>query len=244
MAVSILVSAWLVGASGGIHCLAMCGGFLAATATRDAIAGEVVTLRPIATIARRELAYHSGRLATYAMLGAVFGAAGAALLDAALLLPLQRALYVGANLLLLLLGVSVAIGTPGIGLFQRAGARLFGALLPAVQPLLRHPGMSGRVTLGLIWGLVPCALVYSVLPLTLFAGGAWQGAAVMLAFGAGTLPNLTAATFVLRRSERALAKRGWRYTGAAIVVALAAAGIYRSLFMTGALAQGPFCLVD
>ena len=34
MAYSALISAWLVGALGGLHCLAMCGGFIAATAAR------------------------------------------------------------------------------------------------------------------------------------------------------------------------------------------------------------------
>jgi uncharacterized protein len=244
VALSLLISAWLVGLMGGIHCLAMCGGFLTAAIARDAAVPAAVPLLSAAAIARRELGYHAGRLATYALLGGAFGAAGTAALDVASLLPLQRVLYVVANLLLLAVGISVATGAPGIASLQRGGAKLFGALLPVLQPLLRRPGAAGRVAMGLAWGLVPCALVYSVLPLALFAGGTWQGAAVMLAFGAGTVPNLATAGFVLRRSERTFAKRGWRYAAAAVVVAFAATGIYRSLFVSGALAQGAFCLID
>jgi len=83
---------------------------------------------------------------------------------------------------------------------QRVDVSAFGTALPILRPLLHRPGPPGRITLGLVWGLVPCALVYSVFPLAFFAGGHWQGAAVMLAFGLGTLPNL-AATGLLRSRQ-------------------------------------------
>jgi hypothetical protein len=95
------------------------------------------------------------------------------------------------------------VPTPRAGWLQRAGAKAFGAALPIVQPLLLRPGAAGRIAFGLLWGFLPCGLVYSVLPLALFAGGAWQGGAVMLAFALGTLPNLMAAGAVLRRAKRA-----------------------------------------
>jgi sulfite exporter TauE/SafE len=190
MALSVVLSAWLVGALGGLHCLAMCGGFVAAVAARDSGAQPLL---PARRVVAAQLTYHAGRIATYTLLGVVFGAAGAAMLEATDLVPLQRAFYIAANVFLLLLGTSLAFGISGVAWLQRAGARAFGRLLPVVQPLLRRPGAAGRIALGLIWGLVPCALVYSVLPLALFAGGAWQGGVVMVAFGLGTLPNLLAA---------------------------------------------------
>lgn len=240
MALSLLISAWLVGALGGLHCLAMCGGLLAAVSIRD---GAPHSLVPARALAARQLWYHAGRVTTYAALGAAFGAAGALALNAIDLLPLQRALYLAANLFLLLLGAGLALGTPGVAWLQRAGAAGFGAVLPLVRPLLQHPGIPGRITLGLVWGLVPCALVYSVLPLALFAGGAWQGALVMLAFGLGTLPNLLAAGVLLARARKVLEGRGLRYAAAAVLIAFAVVGIWRVVYAPGALAQGPFCLV-
>ena len=79
--------------------------------------------------------------------------------------------------------------------------------------------------MGMLWGLTPCALVYSVLPLALLAGGALQGALVMLAFGIATLPNLVVAGYALnelsdairRKVEDALIAAG--KTGAQILVA-------------------------
>lgn len=242
MATAILISAWLAGAVGGLHCISMCGGFMAALATRDG-PGSAVPLLPVRTIAWQQLGYHAGRVTTYMLLGAVFGAAGTVVLNTALLAPLQQAMYVAANILLLLLGLSLVTGVGAGAFLQRVGASAFVAALPILRPVLRGRGLASRVTLGLVWGLVPCGLVYGVLPLALFAGGAWQGAAVMLAFGAGTLPNLLATDFVLRRVRPLLKNPAWRFGAAALVMTFAIAGFYRAMFDPGAAALGAFCLL-
>ena len=242
MGLSAVVSAWLAGLLGGVHCLAMCGGFMAAAAMRDR-GGTVAPLLPARSLARRQLAYHAGRIGAYVLLGAAFGAAGAAALRAAELIPVQRALYVVANGFLLLLALRlVTRSTPLAGL-ERAGATVFGVALPMLQPLLRHPGMAGRMALGIVWGFVPCALVYSTLPLALFAGGASEGALVMLAFGLGTLPNLVATQWLLARTARFRWNGAGRSAAAALVAAFGAFGMYRALYDPSALAQGPFCLI-
>lgn len=240
MGLSVLISAWLFGVLGGMHCMAMCGGLLAAVGTRD---GGAKPMLPARTIAARQLAYQVGRISTYALLGAVFGAAGALALHAADYLPLQRALYAAANVFLLLLGASLAFAVPGSGWLQRTGAQAFGAVLKTTQPLVRRPDAAGRMALGLLWGLLPCGLVYSTLPLALLAGGAWQGGAVMLAFGLGTLPNLMAADLLFGRVRRALDGKTARYAVAVVVIAFGLAGLWRVVYYPGALAQGPFCLV-
>jgi len=246
VSLGLLASALLFGLAGGLHCLTMCGGFVAAIAARDAQRQPAPSGRPLlpgAVLARRQLVYHAGRLSTYALLGAAFGAAGGTAMGGITLLPLQKGLYVAANGFLLLLAASLVVRTPGVAALQQLGARAFATALPRLGPLLRGRGTAGQLGLGLVWGLVPCALVYSVLPLALFAGGAWQGALVMLAFGAGTLPNLLVAGAVLDRIRRRFDGRGWRLAVAAVLVALALAGIYRTLWVPAALAHGPFCFV-
>jgi hypothetical protein len=242
MGLSVLISAWLVGALGGLHCLAMCGGFLAAAGARDAGAAGSAPILPAATLLGREAAYHAGRLGTYMLLGAAFGTAGAMAMNAAALVPLQRIFYVVANLFLVLLGVSLVARSWRIPVLHSAGSRMFGAVLPVFKPLLCKPGLTGRVVLGLVWGLVPCALVYSVLPLALFAGGPLQGAAVMLAFGVGTTPNLLALGMLLRRGRRLLDARALRYLAAAVLIAFGLLGLWRVYTAGDALAQGAFCI--
>ena len=240
MALSVLISAWLVGALGGLHCAAMCGGLLTAASARDR---STRPLLPARVVAMRQLTYQAGRVATYGVLGTAFGSAGAWVLGAADFLWVQRVIHVAANLFLLLLGISLALGTPGLGWLQRAGTSAFAVVLPVVRSLLQRPDAVGRVTLGLVWGLMPCALVYSVLPLALFAGGAWQGGATMLAFGLGTVPNLVAGGMLLDQIVRRVSAKSLRHASAAVLVGFALIGMWRTLYHPNALAQGPFCLV-
>lgn len=242
MALSALIGAWLAGTLGGAHCLAMCGGFVAAMSGVEARAGcRRSELLPARALIGRQLAHNGGRITTYAMLGAAAGGAGGALLAAADWVPLQRSLYLVANLFLLALAFGMVSKRGGVAWLQRAGIALFGKTLPAVRPLLAANSFPARYALGMIWGLVPCALLYGVLAIALFAGGALEGAAVMLAFGLGTLPNLLAAGWIVSRASGWLDRRIVRHAAAALLAGFAAVGIWRAFFGTASLAQGPFC---
>ncbi len=235
---SALIGAFLAGLLGGLHCFAMCGGWIA-LASRPA---AVAPLLPAATLRRRQWLSHAGRLSTYVVLGALAGAAGGAALSLAVA-PLQRGLYIIANIFLLLLAVSIARrGTEVIPL-ERVGLALFRRLAPLVSRVGGRDGVLARFTLGVVWGFTPCALVYGVLPVALLAGSAPAGALVMLAFGIGTLPNLAAAGWLLSVAQRWSSQAGIRYAAAAVVGAFALLGLYRAWFAPETLGDGPFCLV-
>jgi sulfite exporter TauE/SafE len=232
MSVSALIGAWLAGSLGGLHCLAMCGGFV------TAMAGA----RPGARfLGLRPLAYNAGRITTYVGLGLAAGGAGGELLSVAHWIPVQRALYVVANVFLLGLAVAIVRRRDGSAFVQRLGHRLFGKVLPVVRPLAGRDSFAARYGVGIVWGLVPCALTYSVLPIALFAGGAAQGAAVMLAFGVGTLPNLLAAAWMIGSLPRVLEAKVLRWGAALLLAAFAGIGMWRALVGTATLGQGPFC---
>jgi sulfite exporter TauE/SafE len=239
MAQTALIGALLAGLLGGLHCIAMCGGYIAAV-SRSPAGG--LPLLPTNRLWALQLAAQAGRVTTYVALGTIFGAAGGAAI-AASWEPLQRVLYVVANLLLLALAFAVARGEAGSPLLERAGLAVFARVLPAVAPLARSSGIAGRFGLGLLWGLTPCALVYGVLPVAMLAGGAADGALVMLAFGLGTLPNLLAAGWLVARAPSWMGGRRARLAAAGLIAAFALAGIWRALFVSSALAHGPFCIV-
>lgn len=231
-----ILAAWLAGALGGLHCLAMCGAYVTIAQTGA----------PAALVPRRELVAglaiaHAARLSTYATLGALAGAVGGAAF-AASFAPWQRGLYVAANLVLLMLAVGIARGRTAPAALESLGLRAYSAIAPAAAPALRGRGWRSRAVLGVLWGLTPCALVYGVLPIALLSGGAWQGALIMLAFGIGTLPNLLAAGWMLARAKRYL-EAGWvRWLAGALVAAFALAGLWRAWFAPASLGSGPFCL--
>lgn len=232
-----LIGAFLAGLLGGFHCVAMCGGWLAALRTPSAAA----PLRPASVLRTRLAASHLGRIVTYMTIGAVFGGAGGAAF-ATTLAPVQTALYVAANVMLLLLALSMAVRGFRFAWAEHAGLGLYRRVLPAVARLAQGSGARSRFALGLAWGLTPCALVYSVLPVAMLAGGAVNGALVMLAFGLGTLPNLLAASWTLTRTGALTTGPAARYAAAMLVAAFALAGLYRAWFVPDALGQGPFCI--
>ena len=240
MDISPLIAAWLAGTLGGAHCVAMCGGFVAALSGAGRLASEA-PLVPARTLASRALTHNLGRITTYALLGTILGGVGALALSAAEWLPLQRTLYLIANLFLLALAAAILWNRDALAVLQRAGAAMFARALPAVRVLRARDGALARYGLGMIWGLVPCALTYSVLPIAAFAGGAFEGGAVMLAFGLGTLPNLLAAAWVVTRAREWLGSRIVRYGAAALLAGFAGLGVWRAMYGSLASAHGAFC---
>lgn len=220
----------------------MCGGFVIALSGAGVPArAQGASLLPSRVLAWRQLPYNLGRITTYGVLGALAGGLGAVALTAGHWPGVQKALYVVANLFLLALAAVFVVRSDGIAWLQRAGAAVFGRIVPAVRPLLARKGGSARFALGAIWGLVPCGLVYSVLPIALFAGDAGAGALVMLAFGIGTLPNLLAAGWLVTRARSWLDAPIVRYGAALLLAGFAALGIWRALSGTLPPGQGAFC---
>jgi len=203
-----LLAAFLTGLLGGTHCVGMCGGIVAAMSFQ----GQ--TRQPFTF----HIGYSAGRIASYALLGAVAGLLGSAAFLSDSLYPLQRALYVLAQVMLILLGLYLAGLNQSIRVLEHAG----GAVWRRVQPLLtkvmpvRNLGQS--VVAGALWGWLPCGLVYSVLVMALAAGSALQGALLLLAFGLGTLPNLLLMGWAAE-SLRAFARKTWVKRGAGLLVA-------------------------
>jgi sulfite exporter TauE/SafE len=224
----------LAGLTGGLHCLAMCGGYVAVAGTSGA-----QPLLPMATLRLRQAVTQSGRLATYLLLGAAVGAAGGAAF--ALHWPAsERTLYALANVVLLLTAMRMlqpAIGQP---VLERAGLAVFRHVAPLAGPWMRRAGLSGRFALGMLWGLTPCALIYGVLPVALLSGSAFAGAAVMLGLWMGTLPAL----LIAGRFAARLGTQRNRRAAAAVIAAFALVGLYRALFAPALSAAGPFCLTS
>jgi hypothetical protein len=177
-----ILAAFTLSLLGGLHCAGMCGGFVGA-----------LQLNRAATVSatRLSLGYHSGRIVSYTIAGGLAGAIGGALF-AAEVLPLQIVLLVAGSVMLLAIGASMFGQRAWLRRLEPAGVALWRAIAPLARRV--YPPRSGRQALlaGLAWGWIPCGIVYAALPLALVAGGIWQGAAVMLAFGLGTLPNMLA----------------------------------------------------
>lgn len=175
-----LLAALLAGLLGGVHCVGMCGGIVAAFSFRAD--GSTPPFR-------LHLAYNLGRVSSYVMFGALAGALGASL-KLADFIPVQTLLFVLAQGVMILLGLYLAGFNRWVLIFERAGGAVWRTVKPLFHKLLPVRSLPQAVLAGMAWGWLPCGLVYSVLVSALAAGRPTSGAALMLAFGLGTLPNL------------------------------------------------------
>jgi sulfite exporter TauE/SafE len=223
---AMLATAFLVGLAGGVHCLAMCSGIVAALQIRGA------------TGLLRQVANSLGRVTSYAVAGAIAGGAGSFAVETQQLLPARVVLLVLANALIVLLGLSLAGVAAVVRPLERAGLVLWRMLQRLGVRLSPARTPAGAFAVGLAWGWVPCGLVYGVLATALVSGNAWRGAAVMAAFGAGTLPNLLAAGWAASRLRALLVTRRARLYAGAFVVLLGIVGLVRVPFIAEHLQHG------
>lgn len=168
--------------------------------------------------------YQIGRIGTYTALGAISGALGSTALLASSVLPVQRALYVLTALMLVGLGLYMAGVTRYLAPIERVGGELWRHIAPLGRRLAPARTPVQALALGAVWGWVPCGLVYSMLATALVTADPSRGAVVMLAFGAGTLPNMLGAS-VLAHRLALLRRRGARRATGAIVVLLGLWGL-------------------
>jgi uncharacterized protein len=173
--------AFLAGLMGGVHCLGMCGGIVAAMGMQGG-----------APKAEVQAGYNLGRIASYTLAGALAGLIGSAAFLSERLWPVQTVLYVLAQVMLILVGLYLAGLNQSVLRLETVGGRLWRQIQPRIGRMLPVDGFAKALLAGGLWGWLPCGLVYSVLVSALASGHATQGALLMLTFGLGTLPNLLA----------------------------------------------------
>jgi uncharacterized protein len=203
-----VAAALATGLAGSLHCSLMCGPLAASGCAR----------------ARDGAAYVAGRFASYAAVGALVGAFGRHALCALPMETLNRATLV------------FVVGFAAWKAFTALRARR-----PPLVPLRRRSlAPDGRrawwprrgLGLGLATGLLPCSMLLPAWALAMGAGGAWQGAAVMVVFAAASLPGLLApllASTLLRRRLPSLSPAAQGLVWAALGVWIAV----RPLLMSG-----------
>ncbi len=177
-----LLLAFTTGLLGGFgHCAGMCGPIVASVGLvasprlgqRRALLGQVL--------------YNAGRITTYASLGAVMGLTGSFVNVAGRLAGVQRAVEVAVGLLMLLLGLGAAGALRPLARLERwASARV----LQSTGAVLSGGGAGRFYALGLLLGLLPCGLSWTVLLGAAGTSSLPDGLLLALAFGLGTVPAL------------------------------------------------------
>lgn len=229
-----LIPVFLVGLAGSVHCIGMCGGivsaFSAAPGTRATFPVAVITrAAPVAAESLlRVAAYNTGRLGSYASAGALAGGLAGGAGTLAGLAAWQVGGYWLANLVLVLLGLYLTGAWPALAGVEQLGQGLWRKLRPLMGRLLPLDTPLKMLALGALWGWLPCGMVYSVLLTATLAGSAAGGAAVMLAFGLGTLPMLLGLGLAGANLRARLQQRAVRVAAGVLVLAFGVLGLVRA----------------
>ncbi|MHB8453430.1 MAG: sulfite exporter TauE/SafE family protein [Acidiferrobacterales bacterium] len=219
------MSALLVGLLGSTHCIGMCGGIVGTLTLGLAPGIRHSRLR----MAPYLLAYNVGRITSYTIAGLLVGFLGSQITEGVARTHAQLVGRLVSGGFMVLLGLYLADWWRALTWLEGLGSRLWRRIEPLGRRFFPVTNPAQALGLGLVWGWLPCGLVYSALALALTAGSAAEGGKLMLVFGLGTLPALLVAGLTAAWL-RNLARNTWlrRITGALVV----AAGL-ATLFMPG-----------
>ena len=171
------ISAILLGLAGGVHCVGMCGGIVGAFS---------MSLPQNASVLRYSLSYNLGRIISYTIAGSITGLLGMMFAN-----QIEQGLVVlqfVSAVFLFCLALYVSGWWQGLVKIEKLGHYIWRVVQPWAKPFIpfKHPLYA--LPYGIIWGWLPCGLVYSVLTWSLASGSWFNGAKIMFGFGLGTLP--------------------------------------------------------
>jgi sulfite exporter TauE/SafE len=187
-----LTSAFLLGFFSTLHCIGMCGGIIGALSL--SLPEEIRNNK--ARLFTFVLSYNVGRITSYSIAGLIAGAVGTSVLQSAGFDQGHSVLkYIGVAMMVAI-GLYLTGWLPQLASVEKIGIPVWKRLEPLGRKLVPVVSIPRALAYGLVWGWLPCGLVYFVLIWALTAGDAIHGALTMLAFGLGTLPTLIAAGFM------------------------------------------------
>ncbi|WP_417658337.1 sulfite exporter TauE/SafE family protein [Pseudidiomarina sp.] len=197
-----IFAAILMGLAGAGHCIMMCGGIA------GAFAGRVNSLQL--------LTYNVGRIVSYSIAGALIGAAVSNLAGFA-----ENGLVglrIVAAFILILFGLYLGHWWFGLRYLERLGQPLWRQLQPLASRMRASHSYPMLFSAGMLWGWLPCGLVYSALSWAAVSGSATNGALYMAAFGVGTLPAMFAFGWLSHSLQQFLKSKGFRQLMGAIMI--------------------------
>lgn len=180
------ILAFTLGLFSTLHCLGMCGGIVSALAC--SVSPSVGSDR-----GKRHLyvlLFNLGRVLVYGFLGLLAGATGGAVFDQLDPTIWRRTASAVAGISLILTGIYLGGWVPMVRRIDFLGRSLWRWIEPVGRRFLPVRTPTAALAAGLVWGWLPCGLVYYLLLIAAPLGNAVSGALFMLAFGLGTIPGM------------------------------------------------------
>ena len=178
---ALFLAAFSMGLFGSPHCLGMCGGIVTAFG---------LSMQHVSDSKKNGLilTYHVGRLISYSLLGLIASFVGVTIFQSIMSNSAPR-IVLGA--VLMLIGLAM-LGLPLFNHLEKVGMRFWQSLAPLRKKVFPIDSFGKALFAGLLWGFLPCGLVYGALMMAIAGNNIATGAALMFVFGLGTMPMLIA----------------------------------------------------
>lgn len=218
----IIVTALAAGFFGSPHCLGMCGGIVSALSF--ALAKQNTFQRLLL-----QSFYHIGRLLSYSLLGLLVGLLGKGILS-----PFidSKWPFVLTSLMMIAFGLYLTGWWRGLDKLEVFGAKIWHTMTPLRQRFMPINSVPRALFAGVLWGFLPCGLVYSALALALTSAKPLTASTTMLAFGLGTLPMMLLAGSTAGALKQKLQQHGWRTANGLLIIAFGVWTLLQTVLLT------------
>lgn len=178
----MLVSAFILGLLGSLHCVGMCGpiAFMLPVDRSN-------SFKKVSQIA----IYHFGRLLAYSLIGLVFGLVGKSLY----LFGIQQQLSIIIGVLMIVI-VLLPYKTIGKYNLSQPLFKIISKVKSSLGKALKKKTADTFLTIGFLNGFLPCGLVYMAVFGSIATGSLIEGSLYMVLFGLGTIPLMTTAIYL------------------------------------------------
>jgi sulfite exporter TauE/SafE len=153
------LTALIIGFLGSTHCIGMCGG-IASIVTFDK--SNLINQGPLRTTLSQVIAYNLGRISSYMIAGLLAGILGSTFIVASPQHGQTIASFVAAGLMIAL-GLYLTHWRNGLVYLEKLGNLIWKKISPIAQRFIPIENGYQAYGFGLIWGWLPCGLVYSAL---------------------------------------------------------------------------------
>jgi sulfite exporter TauE/SafE len=158
-----------------------------------------------------------GRISTYTILGFIFAGIIQGL---SLRIPIAEVGFWIRSLLgvvLIFLGVRILLNKASLHSYFENNF-LWLKAKKQLHKIIKLNTFTADYLKGLLWGLIPCGLIYGVLIAAATTHNAWSGGLFMLAFGIGTLPSMLVAAGVLKNLGNTLNSKSLRFSAGLFII--------------------------
>ncbi len=209
-----LLVAFGLGLASTLHCWGMCGGIMGALTfgLPEEVRSHRFTLLTYIAI------YNLGRITSYTFAGIIAGSISATLVGTLSIESGHFILRALASVVLIAFGLHLTGLFPKMRILESVGSILWRRLQPLTKLFFPVRTIWRAFCFGLIWGWLPCGLVYSALLWASSSGDPVSGGMYMFAFGLGTLPGVMASGIMSSTIMNLSRNKSLRYGMAALMI--------------------------